>query len=305
MHKIIVNNSTLVVGILARDCITGLRNNIPLVEDLGRRFREYHVVVYENDSIDGTKECILQWARDNKHVIAISEELNQVTIPKKSTKIAKPTKSEWRILKMAGFRNRLLEEVKNRFSPDFICFIDIDIESFTPSSIVKAIEEAPENWGALCASGHLYYSNPDGSDYPANFQYDAYAFFPEGSVPEEMGKIAITHKWHLISGWTAEELVRQNKFASCRSAFNGLAVYKWDIIKKLHYSAIQNEDLKKLGGALCEHLSLHDGIISQGYKVYITQVIEVVYLHKNSTFLRRFNNCYNVLLAKLYRLLYF
>ena len=93
--------------------------------------------------------------------------------------------------------------------------------------------------------------------------------------------------------------------------FNPIRVAHFIPLKVVHLFPIQVAHLfryyhlKKLGGALCEHLSLHDGIISQGYKVYITQVIEVVYLHKNSTFLRRFNNCYNVLLAKLYRLLYF
>lgn len=158
--------------------------------------------------------------------------------------------------------------------------------------------------GALCASGHLYYSKSDGSVLPANFQYDAYAFFPEGSSPEKMGKSAVSHKWHLISAWSAEKLVRSHEYASCRSAFNGLAIYKWDVMKNLRYSAVQNEELKEEGFALCEHLSIHSGIISLGYKVYITRIMEVVYLHKKYTFWRFFNNWYNILLAELY-LFYF
>ena len=304
MSTVNIGNATIVIGILARDCINGLKNNITRVESLGRMFKDYHVIVYENDSKDGTKECVLQWAKDNSNVIAISEEFNQLTIPKKSKHVSKPTKSEWRIQKMAVFRNRILEEVNKRFSPDYFCFIDIDIESFAPSSIVEAIEKAPEDWGALCASGHLYYSTPDGNDYPANFQYDAYAFFPEGYFPERKGKRAISHKWHLMSAWSAEKLVRQNDFSSCRSAFNGLAVYKWNIVKNLHYSAVQNKDLKNCNSALCEHLSLHHAILSQGYKIYITRIIEVVYLHKRATIPRRFNNKYNVLLAKLYLSIY-
>ena len=299
-----VSNKTLVIGVLARDCVFRLKNNIPLVEELGSMFRDYYVVVYENDSVDGTKECVQQWAKENAHVIAISEQLHQVTIPPKSKQNVKPTKSLWRIQKMAGFRNRILEEVHQRFSPDYFCFIDIDIASFIPSSVVEAIEKAPTDWGALCASGHLYYSKSDGSVLPANFQYDAYAFFPEGSSPEKMGKSTVAHKWHLISAWSAEKLVRRHEYASCRSAFNGLAIYKWDVMKNLRYSAVQNEELKKHGFALCEHLSLHSGIISLGYKVYITRIMEVVYLHKKYTFWRFFNNWYNILLAELY-LFYF
>lgn len=144
-----VSNKTLVIGVLARDCVFRLKNNIPLVEELGSMFRDYYVVVYENDSVDGTKECVQQWAKENAHVIAISEQLHQVTIPPKSQQNVKPTKSLWRIQKMAGFRNRILEEVHQRFSPDFFCFIDIDIASFIPSSVVEAIEKAPTDWG-LC-----------------------------------------------------------------------------------------------------------------------------------------------------------
>lgn len=299
-----IGNSTLVIGILARDCISGLRSNIPRVEELGKKFREYHVIVYENDSTDGTKECIEQWARENTNVVAICEDLNQVTIPKKSRYAPKPSKSLWRIEKMAGFRNRVLQEVNSRFSPDYFCFIDIDIESFSPSSIVEAIEKAPEDWGALCASGHLYYSNPDGTDYPANFQYDAFAFYSEDSKPEKMGKFVVSHQWHLISAWTAEELVRSHQFSSCRSAFNGIAVYKWDVIKDLRYRTMQNKELEECGASICEHLPFHSDIISNGKKVYITGIMEVVYMHKKGTLLRRFNNWYDVLLAKLYRMLF-
>lgn len=302
MSKGRVGDSTIVIGILARNCIKSLRNNISRVEDLGRLFKEYHIIIYENDSIDGTKECLRQWAEDNSNVVAICEDLNQVTIPKKSKYMPKPSKSEWRIERMAGFRNRVLEEVRQRFSPDYFCFIDIDVESFSPQSVVEAMRNAPKDWGALCASGHLYYTNDDGTDYPANFQYDAYAFYPKGCQPEMMGRKVISHKWHIISAWTAEELVRSQQYVSCRSAFNGLAVYKWEVIKDMRYKVMQNKELKECGAAMCEHLPFHSDIISRGYGVYITGMIEVVYMHKKSTMLRRFNNWFNVLLAKFYRM---
>lgn len=297
-----IKDSTLVIGILARDCADRLLNNIPRVEKLGNMFREYHVIVYENDSVDRTKEYLQQWAVNNTNVIAISEDLKQATIPPKTIHTPKPSKSVWRIQKMAGFRNRMLFEVKSRFSPDYFCFLDIDIESFTPSDIKAAIEQAPSDWGAICASGHLYYSRNDGTSYPANFQYDAYAFFPEGSQPENMGKWVVSHQCHLVSAWSAEELVRRNTFSSCRSAFNGLAIYKWDVIKDLRYRVMQNEALRERGAALCEHLPFHSDIISRGKKIYITSLIEVVYMHKKNTLLRRFNNWYDVILAKFYRL---
>ena len=296
-----MNNSTLVIGVLARNCIDGLRNNISRIEELGGMFKEYHVIVYENDSTDGTKECIMQWVENNGNVVAICEDLNQVTIPNKSKYILKPSKSEWRIQKMASFRNRVLQEVNKRFSPDYFCFLDVDIESFSPQSVVEAMKKAPDDWGALCASGHLYYSNPNGTDYPANFQYDAYAFFPEGSKPEEMGRWVISHQCHLVSAWTAEELVRKQKFASCRSAFNGLAVYKWNVIKDLHYKVMQNKELKECGAAMCEHLPFHSDIILRGKKCYITGIMEVVYMHKKNTFLRCFNNWLDVYIARIYR----
>ena len=300
MNNISIKDSTLVIGILARDCINSLRNNIPRVEELGNMFKEYHAVVYENDSVDGTTEYLKQWAERNPNIIAISEELKQVTIPPKSKHTPKPSKSEWRIQKMAWFRNRVLREVNQRFSPDYFCFLDIDFESFRPSSVIDAIQKAPNDWGAICASGHLYYSKADNSDYPANFQYDAFAFCPEDKYPEKQGMWAISHQYHLVSAWTAEELVRRHTFVSCRSAFNGLTIYKWDVIKDLQYRILQNEELKACGASMCEHIPFHTDIISRGKKVYITNIMEVVYMHKKETLLRRFNNWFNVLLARFY-----
>ncbi|MBR4651280.1 MAG: hypothetical protein IKO82_05960 [Prevotella sp.] len=300
-----IEESTIVIGVLARDCANSFTNNIARVEELGRLFKDYHVVVYENDSIDSTKVLLQQWSTKNSHVIAICEDLKQVTIPKKSKHMVKPSKSIWRIQKMANFRNRVLAEVRERFSPDYFCFLDIDIESFSPVAVKESIENAPSDWGAICASGHLYFTNSNGSSFPANFQYDAYAFYPEGSEPENMGKRIVSHKWHLVSAWTAEELVRQYEYAPCLSAFNGLAIYKWEAIKNLQYKALQNKELQSIGASICEHMPFHRDIISNGYKVYITRHIEVVYFHKKATLLRLFNNWLNVKLAKLYRSLFF
>lgn len=54
--QIVAADTDIVIGILARDCARALQGNIPAVEELGSYFKEYHIVIYENDSIDETKK---------------------------------------------------------------------------------------------------------------------------------------------------------------------------------------------------------------------------------------------------------
>src|ERR1700733_8851113 len=50
---------------------------IQSIGELGSRFLDYHVVIYENNSTDKTKELMQQWAHNKPHVTFLSETLTQ------------------------------------------------------------------------------------------------------------------------------------------------------------------------------------------------------------------------------------
>lgn len=295
-----IENLTIVFGILARDCKASLQCNMVRVEEIGRAFKDYHVVVYENDSKDGTAEMLQEWATQNEHVVAICETTHQTTIPKKSVKLPYPEKSVYRIRKMVRFRNRVLDEVRSRFEPDLFCFIDIDVEHFSAKDVIEAIRQVPDDWGALFASGHFLYRRPDGTDKVPHFQYDSYAFVPDGVDPMTTGKWVVSRKYHYVTSWYFNTLLRGRDYLPCRSAFNGIGIYRWEAIRDLKFDIMQTPELKNVSACFCEHVPFNGEIIKKGYKLYTTSKIEVTYYHKELTLLRRYKHWKKALKARLF-----
>lgn len=290
---------TVVIGILARDCADSLCRNIPRVEELGSLFDDYNVLVYENDSKDGTTERLQKWATENDHVTAVCETTQQTTIPCKSAHCPYPSKSVTRIAKMAGFRNRLLDEIKSRYTPDYFVFIDIDIENFDPTSIVAAMHEAPKGWGGLFASGHVYFAESGGHEKASPFQYDTYAFMQEGVNYRETRGWIVSSNFHNITAYVADENLSKVAYLPCSSAFNGIGVYRGEAIEGLRYSVEQTEELRSVGACFCEHVPFNACVREKGFGLYVCRDMEVVYYHKRETAIRAFTRWYQWLFVRM------
>lgn len=298
--SVTIENLTIVFGILARDCKDSLQSNMVRLEEIGQAFKDYHVIVYENDSKDGTAEMLKDWAAHNAHVLAICETTNQTTIPQKSEKLPFPDKSMHRISKMVCFRNRILDEVRRRYEPDLFCFIDIDVERFSPKEVIDAIRKVPDDWGALFASGHFLFIKPDGTEMEPQFQYDSYAFVPDGVDPMKTGRWIISRKYHYTTSWYFDRLLKSCDYLPCRSAFNGIGIYRWEAIRDLKFDILQTPELQDVSVCFCEHVPFNGEIIKKGYRLYATRKMEVTYYHKNLTFRSRFKFWRKALKARLF-----
>lgn len=285
-----IDNKTIALGILARNCKESLLRNIPRVEAIGQVFMDYHVVIYENDSKDGTVEALQAWSARNPHVTAICEQTHEQTIPNKNMQSPYPLKSVHRIERMARFRNRVLDEVRRRYEPDLFCFIDIDVEGFEPVAVVDAICHAPADWGALFASGHYLFRKTDGSDVTPAFQYDSYAFVPEGVDPMATGRWVVEHQFHDVTSWLFEMLVRRHNYLSCVSAFNGIGIYRWEAIRDLNFTVMQTPELEAVSACFCEHVPFNMAIRGKGFRNYVARQVEVTYYHKKWTWMRCLNH---------------
>src|SRR5579871_122484 len=123
-----VKKTSIVICGLARDNYDDLQRNIPKIEFLGNLFKSYKVVIFENDSCDGTRELIKSWQQRNPNVILLE-------CPVKDCKLNETVMYELGILsksridKMAGFRNQYLNYVKqNCRSYDYMLVMDLDFE---------------------------------------------------------------------------------------------------------------------------------------------------------------------------------
>ena len=57
-----LNKYTLVVCSIVRNAERGLVKNIPIIEEVCKHFKNYKIVVYENDSTDNTKSILKEWS---------------------------------------------------------------------------------------------------------------------------------------------------------------------------------------------------------------------------------------------------
>lgn len=123
-----MENSTIVFTGLIRDKV----NNIPYYKyyfsKLGNYFKDYRVVIVENDSKDGTREKLLEWAREDPKVIILGCGVNVPKCEMKLMETYKHSITKPRLEKMVLLRNTYLEYIKKNLSNfDFMFIIDLDI----------------------------------------------------------------------------------------------------------------------------------------------------------------------------------
>lgn len=246
---------TVIIGLLARDCKDSLIRNIPRIERLGSFFTDHHIVVVENDSVDGTQQILHDWAVRNGKVVVDS-------FTNCSRRLADC--SYKRINQMASLRNRLLEDIKKLPASDFVLMMDVDIYDFDVDGVIDCISHAPDDWGGLMANGRVMLPNQKINIY----QYDQFAFM---GCDED---ISDTIYFLPRRGRLLNTEVQRCEYFPVRSAFGGIGIYRYDAIKNLQYRVVRTSDGRQ--NAFCEHIPFHLDIIKQGYKNYICRRMSVI-----------------------------
>ena len=280
---------SVLIAALARDCNNSILRNIPKIEKLRKEFKESHVVIIENDSKDGTKETLKRWEKESIGVEAIMNDYGTITIPEQSKDIKNPGTSMHRISKMAKYRNMYMDYARNAdFNIDYLIVIDIDIEDFSVEGIIDSINNAPNDWGALFSNGNKIFNEKLKSFY------DYFAYVPYGNE-----QLSMKYDEMFFQSRRIRNLLKKNKYVKCISAFGGIAVYKWEYIKGLNYTAIKNTVCDSCE-TLCEHIPFNNSILEQGANNYIAADMEVSYGHCSLYYVTVTN-----LPPAIYKILYF
>lgn len=222
----IEKKSIVFVG-LARDCESVIKLNIDLLLKLGNYFKDFKIIVFENDSRDDTRKILSKIKIDNVQIIYL---------PSLDVKYLERTE------RLAYIRNiGLNEALKTNF--DYYCPVDLD--------------------GVLTTNGYEF----DINGFLSNFYYEEFwdAVFPvshgfyydlwalrhsqlspdDWMIAESKGISALgidiirsreifTRQYDLrkMSGWL-----------KVNSAFGGIGIYKMNCIQNLQYVGKENETL--------------------------------------------------------------
>lgn len=234
------------VCFIARDCEASLRANIPVLEAWGALFGAYRVVAFENDSRDGTRDAIKEWAASNPRVklLSCSEE--------KHCKLAHATGyssgqfSKNRIQKMGEYRERYLDELRNHahdpYELTMVVDIDLDLGTVPHQGLLSALA-IPYRWDAIFHNGR---SNVPGTFGMLTVPYDAMAYESDNKTHSQIPTLLqmMQNYINLLSVYS-----RHLTFTRVGSGFNGIALYKTDSLLRSSYL---ND-----GTPLCEHVVLH------------------------------------------------
>lgn len=266
-----MSHSSVAVCSIVRDCNKALKHNIHTIEQLRSYFRQSLVIVFENDSKDGTKETLLKWKESSDGIDATIEDLHVQTIVKHPESEVNRYYSFHRIEKMSAYRNKYLHRLeKLGMTFDFVMIVDLDIEHLSIEGICHSFGLS-EHWDVITANG--YSLSPSGS----RRYHDAYALVELGTeeLPQTEYSIASNQKKfkYLKSGMPLVPVY---------SAHGGLSIMKGEVLKGVRYRAETNKDEKV--ESRCEHFALCKEIRNNGHsRIFINPSMELNYQSFNLT----------------------
>ena len=258
--------SSIIVCGIVRDAGKGLKNNIPVIDELCSYFKDYRIYVYENDSKDDTKELLMKWHQVDPERIHVS--LNSFNarkpIPTGKEVSVNPFFSRARITKMADLRNNYLNYIEAReWTADYLMVFDFDIAKIECKSILSSFH-SENDWDVVTAFG--YSTSPK----LTKRYHDSYALVEYGDdEPQTEDKIKeLSYKYGRLKA--------NDNWIRVFSAFGGLAIYKYELVKGLRYGVIDNNDRRV--EVRCEHYSLSKQMAEkQDIYVYINPGMKLKY----------------------------
>jgi hypothetical protein len=247
--------SRIILCSLLRDVEDRIPMIIEKVENMGKIFKDYRVLIVENDSKDNTRNLLLEWASRNNKVIILGCGINVNECHLNLKKTEGHAVDRTRIEKMVYLRNLYLNEIKKNYSNwDYFAVWDLDIigsvyldglaNSF---GYLTKFKNPYFNIDAMCAYGIK--STPF-----TYYYYDPYAHVKQG------GTFHINEKLQhaLETGYELLGLQRGETPLKVDSCFGGFTIYKIKSI--LLKNAEYGTSSKDTDNLICEHVYLNDFI---------------------------------------------
>lgn len=256
----VAGTKTIVICALARNVMKSLFLNQRRLENWGNKFRDYRIIIYENDSTDGTREALLKWQLANPKVYILPCGLSDD--PENDCKYnEKPLydlgfNSFGRFSKMAAMRNQYLNYVKSNYAHfDYMMVYDIDINGPMNDDGMMIPFASAYQWDAICANGIAPIPGLCGMFYS---HYDTLALV-ELNEPYNQTKhlsmfgMAPTYLKTCVN----TDLNFDRPLYPVKSAFGGATIYKMSSIlsPKIQYGTEYG----------CEHTYFHKNMADHGF----------------------------------------
>lgn len=147
------SRSKIVITGLTRDNEKRIRKNLENMLEIGRKFQDFRIVIYENDSSDKTRDILEEYAQNHKQVEVIECDVPRCRFGADKA-YADGLQSKSRITKMTNYRNKYLEYIYEKYSDyDYMFVCDWDMEGvFFSNGFFHALHQT-EKYSAVFANG--------------------------------------------------------------------------------------------------------------------------------------------------------
>lgn len=238
--------STVVICGMLRDAARNIPNIQRKVEKLGAAFKDYRVLIVENDSSDGTRELLLKWASKNPRVEILGCGINSKECKMSFPKTEGHGVDRRRIDKMIHLRNIYLDEIRKRYSHyDYTIVWDLDIiGAVYLDGMYNSMGwmDQQRNICAMTANGMYRWGI-------LTLYYDTYALLQHEEGFDINYKTASDVRKGL-----GFRYIRGQPPVHVKSAFGGFSIYRTNSL--LHPSITYDQPSSEGGNIMCEHTNL-------------------------------------------------
>ena len=232
-----IKKHKVVIAGIVRDGIFELPAMQKYVEYTGNFFEDYRVVIFENDSKDGTKWFLSRWAKNNDKIKIISHDKNNI-------------KKRPSISFLVTARNYYLDEIQT--NPEYKDFdmmmvVDMDMKHGWDMRGVFDSFSKIQQWDSVCSNGIF---TPNGR------MYDLFAFynkdFPYHAPTTPDYWTTKVHEGQKLVYHPGTDLVK------AETCFGGMAFYKREFMHNCHYESITGD---------CDNVGFNNCLAKNGAKI--------------------------------------
>ena len=226
-----------------RNVAAYLPTSLHHIEECGRKFRDFAVVLYENDSSDETRALMEKLKRPNYHYI-----------------YEDGVRERRRTVRISNGRNKILDQVRainTNSSYDYLVMLDLD-DVNSSGSFVASIESCfkHKGWDVLTANQRGLYYDLWALRKKKDMETDCWLDVREHNDDPDAIQKYVTNK---------QKKYKEDGLLQVDSAFGGAAIYRLKRVPPTcRYNGAYEDGTEK-----CEHVDFHRCIKQNGGRIFI------------------------------------
>lgn len=251
-------DSTIVLAGLLQNGANQIPELMKRCQQIISSFKDYRIVILENNSIDSSRSDLLQWAQTDEKIKILCQDPfvanNDECMIEGNTggkKDSSPMPS--RIRKMATLRNIYMEHITHYYNKfDYLCVMDMDLEGdLFMDGFFHALGLVGSKVNGVTCNGVLK------TDENGFYYYDSFAYIEENDPPYLTDIAQKSEHDNYVHIYMTQLYSSQMTPDRVQSAFGGCAVYDLKTMIKNRYDFSPNT-------FMCEHTFFH-----QNKKIFV------------------------------------